>query len=519
MMALIFGGFGAAAVAYAYFADAGRRHLACALGYVAAALWTVLVGDWLGLVVGWEAMAIVSTAFVWLSGGDAVRAGYRYALAHAIGGSLLATGVALHLLAVGVGPTALWFDGTGVAGGLPAIVAGVGIGVNAAVIGLHGWMPDTYPRPHVATSVFLCAFTTKAAVYAAYRAFPEGNLLLAYVGGLMSVYGAAYALAQKDMRRLLSYHIQAQVGFMLAGIGIGSAMGIAGGFGHLFNNVLYKGLLFMVAGIVVLHTGANRLDRFGALRTTAPVTLVTFLVAALAISAAPGFNGYVSKGLVLDAAIEAGETPLEWLLYVGSVGTFASFIKFGYYAFLDGERVSVRDANPGHAAVALAIAGVCVVLGVYYQALLAVLPATEGWTADPYTTTKLLKTAALGLAGLVVFVAAKPLLDRLHGGVDVDRVHDPAAFYGTRALSGTLGRLYRGIDDRVVALAWNAVGATRDPAAFVDRALPTAWEDRYRRRRERTPGKTGAKLGISWTIYVAGAVLALALGIGVLWGI
>jgi len=75
-----------------------------------------------------------------------------------------------------------------VAGGLPAIVVGVGIAVNAAVIGLHGWMPDTYPRPHVATSVFLCAYTTKAAVYAAYRAFPEGNLWLAYIGGVMSIY-------------------------------------------------------------------------------------------------------------------------------------------------------------------------------------------------------------------------------------------------------------------------------------------------------------------------------------------
>jgi multicomponent Na+:H+ antiporter subunit D len=321
------------------------------------------------------------------------------------------------------------------------------------------------------------------------------------------------------MRRLLTYHIQAQVGFMLAGIGIGSAMGIAGGFGHLFNNVLYKGLLFMVAGVVILHTGANRLDRFGAIRTSAPVTLVVFLVAALSITAVPGFNGFVSKGLVIDAAIEAGETPLEWLLYLGSVGTFASFIKFGHYAFLEGEPVRMRDASPGHAAVALGIAGVCVVLGVHYQALLAVLPATEGWTADPYTTTKLLITAGLAAAGLVAFVATKPLLDRLLGGIDVDRVHDPAVFYGTRALSGALGRLYGGADERATALARGAAAGASDPASVVQRTLPAAWEDRYRRRRELTPGSTGAKLGISRTIYVAGAVLALALGIAMLWGI
>jgi len=238
LMAIIFGGFGASAVAFAYFADASKRHLLWGLGYVTASLWTVMVGDWLGLIAGWEAMAIASTIFVWLSGGDAIRAGYRYALAHALGGSILLAGLLVHLAGVGVSPTALHFDGAGITGlevslagfqfSLAALLAGIGIGINAAIIGFHSWLPDTYPRPHVATSVFLACYTTKTAVYAAYRAFPEGNLALAYMGGAMAIYGAAFALAQKDMRRLLSYHIQGQVGFMLVGIGVGSSLGIAG---------------------------------------------------------------------------------------------------------------------------------------------------------------------------------------------------------------------------------------------------------------------------------------------------
>jgi multicomponent Na+:H+ antiporter subunit D len=511
LMTLIFAGFGAAAVAYASQTDAGRTHLAAALGYVAAALWAVLAGDWLGLLVGWEAMAILSTALVWLSGGDAVSAGYRYALAHGIGGSLLAAGIALHLLAVGPAEGALHFDGTGVSAGIPTLVFGVGIAINAAVIGFHAWMPDTYPRPHVATSVFLCAYTTKTAVYAAHRAFPEGNLVLAYVGGAMAVYGAAYALAQKDMRRLLTYHIQAQVGFMLAGIGIGSALGIAGGFGHLLNNVLYKGLLFMVAGVIVLHTGKNKLDGFGALRTTAPVTLAVFLVAALSITAVPGFNGFVSKGMIVDAAIEDGRTVLEWLLYVGSVGTFASFVKFGHYAFLKGEEGEMADAGVGHAAVMLALAAACVVLGVLYQVQFALLPATGTWTTDPYTATHVLKAAAFLTAGLLVFRLADPVLARLSGGIDVDRLHDPLAFYGTRGLSGAVGSLFRSVDALAVAAASAVVGAVKDPGGTLSALVPDRWEPRYRERRARTPGATGTKLGIEGTITVAVAVLTLTL--------
>ena len=513
LVALIFGGFGIGAVAYAYFAGADRIHLAVALGYVAAAVWTVSVGDWLGLVIGWELMAVASTLLVWLHGGAAVRAGYRYALAHALGGGLLLSGVAAHLATVGIAPDALHFDGTGVAAGVPTLAVGLGVGLNAAVIGLHGWLPDTYHRPHVAASVFLCAYTTKAAVYAAYRTFPEGNLVLAYAGGAMAVYGAAYALAQKDMRRLLAYHIQAQVGYMLAGIGVGSALGVAGGFAHLFNNVLYKGLLFMVAGIVVLRTGENRLDRFGALGTTAPVVLAAFLVAALSITAVPGFNGFVSKGMVLDAAAAAGAEPLRWLLLAGAVGTFASFLKFGYYAFLEGDPVTVRDASAGHAAVVLPIAGLCVVLGLSYDALFAVLPATEAWSTDPYSRSHVLEGVALAAAGLAAFVLGKPAFDRLHGGVDVDRIHDPAVFYGTRAISEGVARTYRAVDDLTAGVGWASARAVRDPVRTIRSHLPASHRDWYDRRRDRTPGRTGLKAGISTSVYVVIVLLAITLAV------
>lgn len=533
LVLVAFGGFGTAAVVYAESAGFDRRHLAAALGYVTAAIWTVSVGDWLGLVIGWEAMAIASTLLVWLYGGEAVRAGYRYAIAHAIGGGLLLVGVAAHLVAIGIAPDAgitpeaLQFGGTGVAPGLATIAIGLGVGLNAAAIGLHGWLADTYHRPHVAASVFLCAYTTKAAVYAAYRTFPDGNLVLAYVGGLMAVYGAAYAIAQKDVRRLLAYHIQAQVGYMLAAIGVGSTLGVAGGFAHLFNNVLYKGLLFMVAGVIVLRTGENRLDRFGAIGTRMPIVLGVFLVAALSITAVPGFNGFVSKGMVLDATVEAGMEPLRWLLLLGAIGTFVSFIKFGYYAFLYGDPVDhetgseesqrdIRDAAPGHAIVMIAIAAACVGLGIYYEALVSILPETDEWATDPYSTGHLIEATGLAAAGLVAFALARPLFDRLHGGVDVNRIHDPVVFYGSRGLIRTIAVVFRAVDRRVVAIAMLSVRLVRVPRSVVYSFLPERYLDRYEARQRRVPGETGLKATVDASLYVVLVLLIVSLGVAYL---
>ena len=522
LVGLAFAGFGALAVLYADAAGFDRHHLAAALGYVAAALWAVLAGDWLGLLIGWEIMALSSTLLVWLHGGDAVRAGYRYALWHGLGGGLFAAGVAAHAVAGGeFTAAALQFDGTGIAPGVPTLLIGTAVAINAGVIGLHAWIPDTYPRPHVATSVFLCVYTTKTAVYAAYRAFPEGQLLLAYVGGVMTVYGAGYALAQKDMRRLLSYHIQAQVGYMLAGIGIGSALGVAGGFAHLFNNVLYKGLLFMVAGIVVLRTGRNRLDDFGAIGTSAPVVLVVFLIAALSISAMPGFNGFVSKGMVIDASAAANRPALRWLLIVGGVGTVMSFTKFGYYAFLEGTDEGTesaadegfRDASLQHATVGLTIAAACVFFGLNYGALFSLLPATEAWATDPYSTSHLLEGFAIVAVGLVGFVLSKGVLDRLHGGLDIGVLQDRTVFYGMRWLTSTIGTSYRAVDYRASAFGWATGRAVRTPVETIAGVLPPELEDRYRRRARRTPGETGTKLSLRSCLYLTALVIAFLLGV------
>ena len=189
LMGLIFGFIGATAVLYSWASDADSTQTAFALTYVGSSLGAVYAGDWLTLIFCWELMAVTSTLLVWHYGGAAVRAGFRYAVLHGIGGSLLLAAIIWYLTDPAVVAAAdgnpLVFsshvDGA-VEGGMlaadsvvPAILAAVGIGVNVGFVGLHTWLPDTYPRPHVAASVFLCVYTTKTGVYGMYRAFPDGH--------------------------------------------------------------------------------------------------------------------------------------------------------------------------------------------------------------------------------------------------------------------------------------------------------------------------------------------------------
>ena len=461
MMGIIFGFIGTGAVLYSYFSYADSVQTAYALSYVGSSLGAVFAGDWLVLLFFWELMAVTSTVLVWHHGGEAVRAGFRYAILHGIGGSVLMAGIVWHYVEVG---SFLFEAAEGIAPGMPSLLAALGIGVNVGFIGLHTWLPDTYPRPHIAASVFLSVFTTKTGVYAMVRAFPDGNLWLAYLGGVMTVFGAGYALMQNDMRRLLSYHIQAQVGYMLAGIGLGTALGITGAMGHLYNNILYKSLLFMIAGVVIYRTGEESLKKVGGLAREMPVTAGLFAVAALSISGFPGFNGFVTKGMVISSAHYKHLDALWWLLLAGGVGTFMSFIKFGYYAFFHGEPThSVPDANTGQKAVMATVALLCIVYGLVPETLFAVLPGEGAAEAHPYTLEHVGEGLALAAAGLVGFAVLKKPLNKLMGAPDVDAVLVPAAFYGTRGVVRAVTETYAAVDRAAVATAEAAMATAREP--------------------------------------------------------
>jgi Proton-conducting membrane transporter len=194
---------------------------AAALVYAGSSLGVVLAGDWVSLFLFWELMAVSSAALVWFGGEPRSRAaGLRYILVHVAGGSLLFAGIVVGLAAGAreVGPVP-----PGWAFGLIL----VGIGLNAAVPPLHAWLTDAYPEASVTGTVFLSAFTTKTAVYVLIRAFP-GATVLAWAGVVMALYGVVFAVLENDIRRLLAYHIVSQVGYMVAGVGMGTALALNG---------------------------------------------------------------------------------------------------------------------------------------------------------------------------------------------------------------------------------------------------------------------------------------------------
>lgn len=301
-----------------------------ALLYAGGTLGVIFCGDFFTLLVCWEVMAAASTYLVWARRTDESRqAGMRYLLYHLLGGGLLLAGIVIHVQTTGSLLLTTFAPGESFASWL--ILAGVAI--NTAIVPLHAWLSDSYPKSTVTGSVFLSAFTTKAAVYVLAVLFP-GWPILVTMGVVMAIFGVTYAFLANDIREILAYHIISQVGYMVAGIGLGTEMGINGATAHAFNNILYKTLLFMATGAVLYATGTSKLHELGALASRMRGVLIFYMIAAFAISGAPLFNGFISKTVILTAAGESYYYLTKFLLILASVGTFLSVgIKLPYYTW------------------------------------------------------------------------------------------------------------------------------------------------------------------------------------------
>ncbi|MFB6087193.1 MAG: proton-conducting transporter membrane subunit, partial [Haloarculaceae archaeon] len=266
--------------------------------------------------------------------------------------------------------------------------------------------------------------------------------------------------------RLLSYHIQSQVGYMVAGVGVGTALATAGAFGHVFNHILYKSLLFMTAGAVVYRTGEENLKHLGGLARKMPVTAVAFAVAALSIAGFPGFNGFVSKGMVIGAAHHEHLDALWYLLLLGGVGTFLSFIKFGYYAFLHGPyggEGTVTPAPRSQQVPMVAVAALLVFFGLVPDALFAILPLQGEYEFHTFTVGHVAEGLLLAAIGVVGFVVLKRPLSKVGRVPDVDAAYNRVVFYGTRGLVRGVTETYAAVDRAVVAVADGAAAVREDP--------------------------------------------------------
>jgi multicomponent Na+:H+ antiporter subunit D len=380
------------------------QHVAAAL-YAAAALGATLAGDLVTLYVFWEIMVVASVWLIWRrQQRSAYQAGYRYLIVHALGGMLLFAGVIAYYLHTG----SLAFEP--LAGGGPAFyLILAAFLINAAAPPLHAWLPDAYPEATVTGTVFLSAFTTKTAVYVLARGFP-GTEFLVWLGVGMTLYGVTYAFLVNDIRRLLAYHIISQVGYMVAGVGIGTTLAISGTAAHAFTHILYKALLLMGAGAVLHMTGRSKLTELGGLYRYMPVTFLLYMVGGLSISAFPLFSGFVSKTIIIEAAAEDGRGVIFLLMMLAGVGTFLSTtLKLPWFTFF-GRDAGLKPAEaPINMRVAMGLAALmCFVIGVMPQLLYTILPYAVDYNA--YTASHLIKEGQLLLfTGIAFFLLLKHL--------------------------------------------------------------------------------------------------------------
>jgi multicomponent Na+:H+ antiporter subunit D len=457
MFAIVFALIGGLAGLYAG-PGAGRRLHVAGFAATAAGLVIVLAGDWITLYLGWEALAIASFAIV-TDGGTprAWQAAYRYLLVHFAGDALLLAGIAWHLAR----------GGSGLVGALPAdgarLLFLVAFAINAAIPPVHAWLTDAYPESSPAGTVFLSAFATKAAVYALARAFPGWEPLV-WAGVGMTLYGVVFAVLENDIRRLLGYHIVSQVGYMVAGVGLGTPLALNGTAAHAFAHILYKGLLLMGAGAVVHATGRRKLSELGGLAGSMPAVLALYMVGALSISGAPLLNGFVSKSLIVAAA-EAEHRPVVFtLLVLASVGTFLSVgLKLPWLAFGGtGSGASVRAVPPAMLAAMTLTGALCVLTGVAPSLLYALLPFPL--TYEPYTATHVLE-ALQGLTGtaLAFVLLRRQLVGKPAVALDTDRLWRAGGAWVS-------GRLAPAIARAAVALEAAADAAVSRPVGPMPRA-------------------------------------------------
>jgi len=348
-----------------------RLQAITSLLYAGSALGAVFAGDLLTLFFFWEMLALTSAFLIFARKTErARRAGIRYLIIQVVSGVLLLAG-ALMLYRQ---DNSLAFNHIGLEtfGGSLIFLA---FGIKCAFPLLHNWLTDAYPEATVTGTVFLSAFTTKVAVYALARGF-AGTEALVYIGAVMTCFPIFYAVIENDLRRVLAYSMINQIGFMVVGIGLGTALALNGAIAHAFNDVIFKGLLMMSMGAVLYRTGRMKGSDLGGLYKSMPITTTLCIVGAASISAFPLFSGFVSKSMVMVAVLDEGH-PVVWLaLLFASAGVFHhAGIKIPFFAFFAHDSGIRTTEPPLNMLIAMGIAAIlCVFIGSYPWLLYSLLP-------------------------------------------------------------------------------------------------------------------------------------------------
>jgi multicomponent Na+:H+ antiporter subunit D len=376
-----------------------RLQFVAGLAYAGSAIGAVFAGDFLSLFIFWELLALTSAFLVFARRTKSAQlAGIRYLIIQILSGVALLIAAIMHYQSTG----SMSITHIGIESYASYLFL-FAFGVKAAFPFLHTWLTDAYPEATPVGTVFLSAFTTKVAIYMLARTF-QGEEALVYIGAAMTCFPIFYAVIENDLRKVLAYSLINQLGFMVCGIGIGTALALNGAVAHAFNDVIFKGLLFMTMGAVLTRVGHVNGSNLGGLFRTMPKTTLFCIIGAASISAFPLFSGFVSKSMVMAAMIEAGHEYLWLMLLFASAGVFHhAGIKIPFFAFFAHDSGLRPKEAPTNMLIAMGIAAtLCIVIGSFPGLLYQLLPWENSY--QPYDLTHTITQLQLLFFSALAFV-------------------------------------------------------------------------------------------------------------------
>lgn len=384
-------------VIYALHLKDTLQHVAT-LVYAGSAIGAVLAGDLVTLMLYWELTALSSVFLIWARRTEhSYHVGMRYLIIQVGSGVILISGIAIRYVTTGSADfERMTLDEPG------AMLIFIAFGIKCAFPLLHNWLHDAYPEATITGTVVLSAFTTKLAVYALARGF-AGTEILIWIGATMAVFPIFYAVIENDMRRVLTYSLNNQLGFMVCAIGVGTELALNGAAAHAFVHIIYKALLFMSMGAVFLRVGTMQASELGGLYRSMPWTATFCIIGAASISAFPLFSGFIAKAMIMEAVAAERHTIVWVMLLFASAGVFHhAGIKVPYFAFFSHDSGKHCAEAPMNMLIAMGIAAaLCIGIGCMPNTFYALLPFEVDYV--PYTSAHVITQLQLLLFSALAF--------------------------------------------------------------------------------------------------------------------
>ena len=448
------------------------EHVA-AMVYVGSALGAIFAGDFFTLFFCLEIMSWAPFFLILFRGTrKAMGAAVRYILWHHFSGVCILAGILIHAHQSGS------IEFAHMPWGWESKYLGshlmlLGFIINAATTPFHSWLSDTYSEATPSGSVYMTAYTTKTAIFCLIITF-SGVPLLMWMGAIQAVFALFLAVLENDGRRLCSYHIISQIGYMVAGVGMGTEMGLNGAASHALCHIIYNALLYMGAGCALVVVGTAKFNELGGLYKYMPIAFWLYMVGGFSISGFPLFNGFISKAMTIEAA-EFIQRPIIYLLLEGAtVGTFLhTGLKLPWNIWLQGRdeppakiRRKLKDSafnTPAHMLTGMAIlAFLCIFLGVYPKILYDMLPYPVEYV--PFTTTRVFSITQMFIFSFLGFWLLRKMVRGYPAYViDTDWfVRIPGQRF-IQFCSGPLVAWGQRIDQRIMNITKRVIGFARDP--------------------------------------------------------